>query len=250
MRRVSGAIKAPWPAGVTLPAATPTMLRFLFSCCLLGLALAEGYGYDNQQTACTLQQETLTVTNTHVETAVKTVTVQNYLVNHQVVDVTSVVLVPSPLAAGEASTPLAALGVLPTTTLSFTTTLLHTSHTTVLATAVSTSTTHLVATQVDVVATFTLTQTGLVEQPVVETHTFQDLLTAVSTVTEVSEAAAATVETVVQYSTVTATSVVVVPVAATTTAFTTTTAVEEATVTLTQHEFVTLCYSPKITYDH
>lgn len=226
------------------------MLRTLLGCCLLGLALAEGYGYGTQGATCTLQDKTLTVTNTHVEAVVDTVVMQDYLVNHRVVNVTSMVLVPSPFTAGEALTPLSDLGVLATTTLRFTNTVVLTTHRRLQATVVSTSTFRLQAPHVEVLATQTLTQTGLVLQPVTETHTVQDVVAAVSTVTVVSEVANTTVETVARFNTVTATSVVVVPVPATATTTLTTTTVEEATVTLTQHDYVTLCYSPKITYEH
>ncbi|MPC78662.1 hypothetical protein E2C01_073156 [Portunus trituberculatus] len=223
-----------------------TMLRALLSCCLLGLTLAAGY--DAPQ-SCAPSQNTFTVTNTHVETAIDTVTVYDYFMNHKVLDVTSVVLVPSPLVPGQTVTPLPVGGV-PTTTTTITSTLFSTKYQTMHATAVTTTTSRVVATKVQVVSTVTLTMTAVVPHPVTETLTTHDSVTALSTVTVTTETTSARVKIAARFSTLMATSEQVVPVPATTITTSTTTSTVEATVTLTNHELVTLCYSPMITYQH
>ena len=223
------------------------MLRALLSCCLLGLTLAAGY--DAPQPSCAPQQETITVTNTHVETAIDTVTVYDYFLNHKVLDVTSVVLVPSPLTAGQTVTPLPVVDA-PTTTTYITSTVFSTKYQTMHATAATTTTSRLVATEVQVVSTVTLTMTGVVPHPVTETLTTHDSVTALSTVTVTTKTTSADVRIAPRFSTLTVTSEQVVPIPATTIATSTTTSTVEATVTLTHHDLVTLCYSPMITYQH
>ena len=225
----------------------PSMLRSLLILCLVGLAPADNY--DAPQPICAPGQEILTVTNTHVNTVVDTVTVYDYHLKPQVVDVTSLVMVPSPLLVDQTFPPLDAQNV-PTITTHLTNTVYHTTYHTVQATAAVTTTSILVATNVQVVGTITLTVTAVVPQPVTETQTTHALVTALTTVTTTTEGLSISVKVVENYSTLTATRMQVVPVPATRTVTSTDTSVVEATVTSTQYDLLTLCYSPMITFQH
>lgn len=219
---------------------------FLVSSCLLGLALAGDYGA--QQATCKPTTDTLVITRTHVQTILSPVTSYDHVVNKQTIDVTSVILVPSTLVVPGVTSQVPVLDV-STQTRFLTRTVYQTRVHTSLVTVIATQTSQVGATSVTVTDSV-ITQTAVIPVTSIVTVTASDLRTAFNTITVNSEVSSIVTSTEVKPFFVTATSLQRSPVLVTATVTDTSTNTIEATVTLTTHEFVTLCYEPKITYDH
>ncbi|KAK4293475.1 hypothetical protein Pmani_033831 [Petrolisthes manimaculis] len=223
------------------------LLRLLLvSCCLFGLAMAGDYGA--KQPTCQPKIETMVITRTHVETSLSPVTSYHHVVNKQTMDVTSVILVPSTLIDSGFTTEVPAMRI-STETSFLTRTIYQVQVQTSLATVVATQTSQVGATSVEVTGSV-ITQTAIVPETSILTVTVADIRTAFSTVTVTRNVNNIITETEVRPFYVTATRQQRIPVPVTATVTDTRINTIEATVTTTTHEFVTLCYEPKITYDH
>lgn len=222
------------------------MLRSLLCCCLLGLALGDHYGA--QQPACEPLHETLTVTRTSVDASQQSVTQLDLQYEHQTVGVTNVLLVPSTVVITQTITFFPEAEVVTHTSLVTATDYL-TTFVTQVATALATQTSHLVATAQEVQEQV-ITQTAVVDQSVTNTFTVTSQVTTYETFT--------VTDTFSTFVTVTGTDTFVVTettfqtaleyVTDTVTSLTETTL--DATVTVTEQEYITKCPDPKITYNH
>ncbi|XP_071546778.1 uncharacterized protein [Panulirus ornatus] len=224
------------------------LLRVLTLCSFLAsLSLVAGH-YEVQEKTCKPKFETITVTTTVVDPARDQVTEYDLRFEHHSLDVTSVVLTPSTITETQTLTSFSGPEVV-TSTSYVTFTSYETDYETSLATAVATQTSRVLATAVDV-EEVTVTQTAVVPETVTETLVVKNDETAFRTVTVTDNVSAFVTETEINPFILTETSYQTLTHFATDTVTSFTEKTVEATVTITEHEYVTQCQEPKITYDH
>ncbi|XP_069172301.1 uncharacterized protein [Procambarus clarkii] len=225
------------------------MLHTVVLSCLLALSLASDHGgHGAPQPACQPQQETILVTRTEVNTLHQQVTQYDLQYGHYAHNVTSVILVPSTVIQTQTFTTYPAPDII-TQTDYVTGTVYLTKYSTAQATVVATQTTQLLATDIKINES-TITQTAIVPQTITETQTIINRETAFGTITDTHTISAFVTKTKIQPFFISETSYVTYAesVIATVTSFSDRTV--EATTTFTQHQVVTKCEEPKITYDH
>ncbi|MPC59112.1 hypothetical protein E2C01_053127 [Portunus trituberculatus] len=228
------------------PSPTVVMLRAFSFLCLVGLALAGHYG--TPQVTCEPKHETLTVTRTSLITIPQQVTQLDLQYEHQTVDITSVVLVPKTVINTQTVTFFPNPDVITHTTL-FTATHYQTNFVTHLATAVATQTSQVVATAQEVEEQV-ITQTAVVDQIVTNTLTITNQKTTFKTLTVTNTVNTHITHTETETFAVTETSYQTFVQHATDTVTSLTEHTNHVTVTTTEHELVTKCPEPKITYNH
>lgn len=222
-----------------------TMLRVLL--CSILAALVTGRN-DLPQKTCIPTEETIVVTTTAVNFTHDQVTEYDFKFGHQSLDVTSLILVPSTLIETQTLTSFSGPEIA-TSTSYVTDTIYQTEYQTSLATVVATHTSRVLATEVEV-EELTITQTAIVDHTVTETLVVNAEETAFRTVTVTENVNAFDVETEVSTFYVTETSYQTVTQFATDVVTSFTEQTVQATVTVTEHEYVTKCHQPKVTYDN
>ncbi|MPC77399.1 hypothetical protein E2C01_071852 [Portunus trituberculatus] len=222
----------------------PLVLQLLCSC-FAGLVLAD---YGSPPASCTPHHHTLTIISTTVQTDLQQVTQVTAQHSHVTAFVTSVVMKPTTVTTTSTLTKYPPPLVL-THTSFITDTMVFTTYETSLATSVVTHTTHLLASAV-VVTEATVTQTAVQPQSLTHTISVTNVAATFTTTFVTNTFTVFVTETSLEpfLVTKTTTSTVYQPSTFTTTAITTTTV--HATTTITDHQYVTKCYQPKVTYGH
>ncbi|KAK3853150.1 hypothetical protein Pcinc_040298 [Petrolisthes cinctipes] len=218
----------------------------LFSCLLLGLSSA--WDKYTPQSTCQPKTSTYTITRTSLIPQSQQVTEYDYHYSHTTIDITSIIFLPSTVQLTETCTDIGEPRVV-TTTSFVTRQVYQTQVVPTQATFVVTQSSEITATNVEVVDE-TITQTAVEDNFVTNTLTVTNHETAFRTLT--------LTDTIKQFRTRTETN----PFVLTETSYQSYTEVEtqtvtsttqqqvEATITVTEHEFVTKCHQPKITFDH
>ncbi|XP_069173013.1 uncharacterized protein [Procambarus clarkii] len=222
------------------------MQRAVVLSCLVALSLAGDHAAPH--TPCQPRNQTILITRTEVNTLHQQVTQYDFQYGHYGYNVTSVILVPSTVTQTQTFTSYPPPDI--TTQTSYITATNHfTEYSTSLATVINTRTTQLLATEVQV-KELTITQTAIVPETITQTLTIINHETAFSTVTITDVINAFVTKTKTEPFTISETSYQSYTqfVTDTVTSFSNWTV--EVTTTLTQHQFVTKCKPPKITYDH
>ncbi|XP_069172299.1 uncharacterized protein [Procambarus clarkii] len=225
------------------------MLHAVVLSCLLALSQAGDHGdHGAPQPACQPKNQTILVTRTEVNTLHQQVTQYDLQYGHYGHNVTSVILVPSTVIQTQTFTTYPAPDII-TQTDYVTGTVYLTKYSTAQATVVATQTTQLLATDIKI-NELTITQTAIVPQTITETLTIINHETAFSTVTITDTVGAFVTKTQTLPFIISETSYVTYTETVTDTVTSFSDWTVEVTTTLTQHQVVTSCQEPKITYDH
>ncbi|KAK4293477.1 hypothetical protein Pmani_033833 [Petrolisthes manimaculis] len=234
---------------------TMLLLSLLCSCLLVSLAspahldaLPLSREHYHESTPCQPQHNTITVTSTQVDTDLGKVTQYDCLYNQHTVDVSSILYLPSTLTETVQVTKYTDPEIV--TRFSYlTSTVYQTVYKTSVATDVATVTSRVLVTDVEV-EEFIITHTNVVDQPETKTITVTSLDSSITSIITTEFIKAFVTQTQFKPFHLTQTSTQTWHHQITQTETSTSTQTIDATVTITDRQYITKCALPKITYGH